>query len=246
MSSKKFLLYIGAPALLLIVVIAGSNNQTLSNFSRSSSKQSFNKKRLSVDDPNSLWVVVNKTRPLNPANYAPPDLITPNIPLRFSADNDEMKLRRPAAEALETMVADAKKESVNLMNASAYRSYNLQTIVYNDFVKSQGKSTADTQSARPGFSEHQTGLAVDLEPTDRSCEVEDCFANTAEGKWLAKNAYKYGFILRYQPTTQSIVGYKYEPWHFRYVGQELATELKNQNNATLEDFFGLGSAPDYN
>jgi D-alanyl-D-alanine carboxypeptidase len=112
-------------------------------------------------------------------------------------------------------------------------------------VNVQGKAVADSQSARPGYSEHQTGLAVDVEPTSRKCEVEACFGDTPEGKWVAANAHKFGFIIRYPKNMQSVTGYIYEPWHIRYVGKELAGEMHKQNIATLEQFFGLEAAPDY-
>lgn len=246
MLSKKTFIYIAAPLILLLVFVLGNSNGGMEVFSSSSRISKFNKKQNSIDDPSSLWVIVNKKRSLNPTTFIPNDLIAPRIPLRFTDDNEEMKLRRPAAEALEKMTADAKKAGLSIMLASGYRSYSLQTIVYNNFVSTQGKDIADTQSARPGFSEHQTGLAADLEPINRSCEIEDCFAETSEGKWLATNSYKYGFILRYPSNAQSIVGYKYEPWHFRFIGRELATELHKQNNQTMESFFGLPASPNYN
>jgi D-alanyl-D-alanine carboxypeptidase len=131
------------------------------------------------------------------------------------------------------------------MLSSGYRSYDYQVGLYNGYVKSQGQATADTQSARPGYSEHQTGLAVDIEPASKKCELDACFADTPEGKWLVANAYKYGFILRYTQDKTAVTGYAYEPWHFRYVGTPLATEMHNQNVATLEEFFNLPVAPDY-
>lgn len=251
MRSRKNMFLIGAPLLLLGLLIIGNSEGARDSFSRmqfgrTRSTESFNKQRLSVDEASSLWVVVNKKRPLQPIDYVPSNLVVPNVPLRFAKDFEEMKLRSDAAKALEEMTAVAKSENVNLMLASGYRSYTLQTTVYNNFVGNQGQETADTQSARPGFSEHQTGLAVDIGPTDRSCEIEDCFAETKEGKWLAANANRFGFIIRYQPNEQATVGYKYEPWHFRYVGRELALELKNQDNPNLEDYFGLPAAPNYN
>jgi D-alanyl-D-alanine carboxypeptidase len=206
----------------------------------------FDKTTLSVTDPASLWVVVNKQRPLQPADFVPADLVNPRIQLRLSASNEEMKLRQPAATALETMAAAAKSQGLSLMVASGYRSYKLQQTVYGNYVKTQGQATADTQSARPGFSEHQTGLAVDLEPASRICEVDQCFAQTPEGKWLASHAYEFGFVMRYQATTQSVVGYEYEPWHFRFVGKDLAAELHKEHFPPLETFFNLSAAPDYN
>lgn len=155
-----------------------------------------------------------------------------------------MHLRTEAASELAVMVADGKKAGVNLMLASGYRSYANQVATYNGFVTQNGQTAADTFSARPGHSEHQTGLAADLEPTSRKCELEVCFADTPEGKWLAANCYKYGFIIRYQKDTQGLTGYQYEPWHIRYVGKDLAEEIYKINQ-TLEQFFGLPSYTSY-
>ena len=205
----------------------------------------FNKTKFSVDDPTSIWVIVNKQRPFNPRDYAPNDLVTPAVPLRSNAGGPEMKLRREAATALEGMVAAARVDNANLMIASAYRSFTTQTTIYDREVSQFGQATADTQSARPGHSEHQTGLGVDLEPTSRQCEIEDCFADTVEGKWLAANSSKYGFLLRYTAGKVGITGYRAEPWHFRYIGVELANEMSKQGIITLEEFFGLPAAPGY-
>lgn len=216
---------------------------TQSNSIQSSKPVEFDKTQYSNDDPASIWTVVNKLRPLNPLSYAPTDLVTPTMPRRSSGS--EMMVRKAAAEALETMSNDAKASGAQLMLASGFRSYTLQVSVYNNEVKAYGQATADRESARPGYSEHQTGLAMDLEPTSRQCELQDCFANTVEGKWLATNAYKYGFLMRYQAGKESITGYKQEPWHFRYIGEELANELHQKNISTLEEFFGLPAAANY-
>lgn len=205
----------------------------------------FNKQQYSIDDPNSIWVVVNKKRPLNPKAYVP-TIVVPTIPLRLASGNEEMHVRADMAKPLEQMVAAAKSEAgLSLMLASGYRSYNFQVNLYNTYVKQQGQNVADTQSARAGYSEHQTGLAADLEPASRTCEVETCFANTPEGKWLAANAYRFGFVIRYPENQQNITGYIYEPWHVRYVGTALATEMHNEHIGTLEAFFGLPAAPTY-
>ncbi len=201
------------------------------------STSTFNKKQYSVIDPASPWVVVNKKHPLNPKDYAPADLVTPNVPLR--TDGDEMKLRQTTATALESMVNAAEKENIHLMLASGYRSYDLQVSVYGGFVHAEGQEATDTQSARPGYSEHQTGLAADLEPTNRACEIQQCFADTPEGKWLAAHAYAYGFIIRYTADKAAVTGYEYEPWHLRYVGLALSNQLHKQHVKTLEEFFGI-------
>jgi zinc D-Ala-D-Ala carboxypeptidase len=208
-------------------------------------KQTFDKQQLSLTDPASLWVIANKHNPLNPKEYEPSDLVVPDVPLRLTGKDDEMLLRKPAADALKQMAEAAKADNLTLMVSSAYRSYNFQTGLYNGYVKQQGQAEADTQSARPGVSEHQTGLAVDVEPASRKCEIEACFADTPEGQWIAANAFNYGFIIRYPDGQQSVTGYIYEPWHLRYVGTDLATELKKQHYPTLEKFFGLEAAPDY-
>lgn len=205
----------------------------------------FNKRQYSLTDPASLWLVVNKMRPLQPKDYAPKDLVVPNVPLRLSSDQEEMHVRADTAKALETMFNAASKQGIKLMLSSGYRSYNFQVNLYNGYVKQQGQSDADKQSARPGYSEHQTGMAADLEPTSRTCEVEQCFATTPEGKWLAANAYKYGFIIRYPQGKDSVTGYEYEPWHVRYIGASLAGEMHKETVATMEQFFNLPNASNY-
>ena len=130
----------------------------------------------------------------------------------------------------------AAKDGITLSIISGYRSYSRQDTIYHNYVQRDGKSEADTYSARPGHSEHQSGLAFDLN------SLESSFANTKEGKWLNEHAYQYGFILRYPKGKTNETGYVYEPWHFRYVGEELAKKLYNDGNwITLEAYFGVTS-----
>jgi len=134
------------------------------------------------------------------------------------------------------MKQDSKKVGLNLIIQSGFRSYNTQVNVYNKWISLDGKEIADTYSARPGHSEHQTGLALDLNLIDNK------FEETPEFAWLNDNCYKYGFILRYPKEKQHITGYIYEPWHYRYVGSELAKKLYNNGNwITLEEYFGIDS-----
>lgn len=134
------------------------------------------------------------------------------------------------------MQAAAKEEGLNLWIRSGFRSYQDQVVVYNGWVQRDGKAVADTYSARPGYSEHQTGLAMDIN------SISNSFANTEEYRWLQENAYKYGFIMRYLEGKESVTGYIYEPWHYRYVGVELAKELYNNGNwITLEEYLGIDS-----
>ena len=212
-------------------------NQTTQNTQQT--KPSFDKNKYSITDPTSLWVIVNKNRALTPLTYAPTDLVTPNIPLRGGPNSEEMKLRSEAAQALERMTTVAKQQGAQLKLASGYRSYNTQVAVYNSEVRQYGQKQADTESARPGKSEHQTGLVADLQDVNGQCVVADCFGNLAEGKWVAEHAWEYGFIVRYQPGKEAITGYRYEPWHIRYVGADLAAELHNQKVLTLEEFFSV-------
>ena len=204
----------------------------------------FDKTQYSTTDPVSMWIIVNKQHPLHPIDYTPRDLVVPNIPLRVPG-NESMQVRKVTATALETMFAAAKKQGINLMLSSGYRSYEYQVGLYNGYVQSEGKTVADTQSARPGYSEHQTGFAADLEPASRTCEVDQCFASTPEGKWLAANAYKYGFIIRYASGLDSITGYEYEPWHVRYIGTNLSEEMHKEGVLTLEQFFGIKGGTTY-
>lgn len=194
----------------------------------------FDKTKYSKDDVTSIWVIVNKQRPLNPKDYAPNDL---------TAVGGGQQLRKDAASALSNLIAAAKTENLGVQPLSGYRSYNTQVSVYNNEVATNGQAVADTQSARPGTSEHQTGLSIDV--GGGGCGIEDCFGTTAEGKWVAANAYKYGFIVRYQAGKETITGYRAEPWHIRYVGVELATEMHTQNVATLEEFFNILPSPAY-
>lgn len=205
--------------------------------------EGFNEELYSIDEPGSPWWIVNKRRPL-PDDYEPASMRSPDMELRWADDAESMQVSTQAVEDLEELNSAAKEDDINLMLVSAYRSEEYQAELYNGYVRSAGQEDADRFSARPGTSEHQTGLVVDLGRPDGECEIEECFGETKEGKWLADNAYKYGFIIRYLDGKEDITGYLYEPWHFRWVGKELAAELHGSNQ-TLEEFFGLLPAPDY-
>jgi D-alanyl-D-alanine carboxypeptidase len=128
--------------------------------------------------------------------------------------------------------------------SSAFRSYGFQQGVYGNYVATRGRATADTFSARPGYSEHQTGLAVDLYDA-QGCHLKRCYADTPSGAWVAKHAADYGFIERYPEGADDVTGYKWEPWHWRYVGVELAQYMREQKVETMEEVFGLPPAPEY-
>jgi D-alanyl-D-alanine carboxypeptidase len=162
-------------------------------------------------------LIANKTYAL-PADYSP----------------GEQSIARNAFNDMQTA---AKADNVKLWIKSGFRSYSYQKQLYDNYVSRDGKEKADTYSARPGHSEHQTGLAFDINTASSS----DNFQNTKEGKWLAKNAHKFGFILRYQEGKMDITGYKYEPWHFRYVGSDVAAAVYSSGK-TLEEYLGITSA----
>lgn len=254
--SKK---YIALLVLLFIAAVGGvyfwhgSNEQTTSVKQKTRTEaptevppaeDTFDKTQYSLDDPSSIWVVVNKQRPLEPKTYRPSDLTVPNVPLRVPG-HETMNVRTETARALESMFAAAKADGIALKLSSGFRSYNYQVNLYNGYVNSQGQAAADTQSARPGYSEHQTGLAADIRPIDGACDLEQCFGDMPEGKWIAENAHNYGFIIRYTKTNEAKAGYSYEPWHIRYVGIDLAAEMQRTQADSLETFFGLPPAPSY-
>lgn len=203
----------------------------------------FNKSQFSINDPSSLWVVVNKGRVLS-KDYVPANLAVPDMALRLTADSPEMHLRADAASAMSQLNQAALKAGLHLMLTSGYRSYDEQALIYDSSVASQGQVQTEEFSARAGHSEHQTGLAADIEPVSQTCELDQCFGDTAEGKWLAVNAHNFGFIIRYPLDKQNLTGYQYEPWHIRYVGKALADQIYRSDN-TLEQFFGLLPATTY-
>lgn len=186
-------------------------------------------------DPTSLWVVVSKTYPLSNDAYRPTDLVLPDIPQRQDKSQDERSVRQVIAPDLVSMVNDAKAQGYDLMVGSGFRSKELQSVYYNSILKASGQAVADKQSALPGKSEHQTGLALDIAYTDMSkCYLEICFGTTPAGKWIAANSYKYGFIIRYPEDKTEITQYQYEPWHIRYVGKPLAKAL-HDSGLTLDE-----------
>lgn len=166
-------------------------------------------------------LIANKT-------YALPSSYTPG------------KLLDTFMNAFNTMQAAALSEGISLKIISGYRSYSTQYTLYNRYVNRDGKALADTYSARAGHSEHQSGLAADIN------SLEQSWINTPEGKWLNNNCYKYGFIIRYPKGKESITGYMYEPWHIRYVGVDIATSLYNNGNwISLEEYLGITSKYSY-
>ncbi|MDC3417296.1 M15 family metallopeptidase [Aquibacillus salsiterrae] len=190
---------------------------------------------LVVDNPTSVEVLVNKQRKL-PDGYSPKDLVVPNVPFYFSEDDPKKKMRKEAAAALEKLFKGAEQAQLDLVAASGYRSYERQKTIYEYNVTTRGQAVADKYSARPGTSEHQTGLAMDVTTAQVAFSLEETFRQTNEGEWLEQNAHSYGFVIRYPKGKEEITGYSYEPWHIRYVGKSIATEIYDQS-LTLEEYF---------
>lgn len=188
-----------------------------------------------VSVPDSIYVLANKLNHL-PADYIPEPLVVPNIRFSFSEDDPKKNQRQEPASALELMFADAEAEHLYLFAVSGYRSYNRQNTIYSYKAETRGVEEADKVSARPGHSEHQTGLAMDVTCEAVGFGLEYAFGNTPEGIWVAENAHKYGFIIRYLEDKVDITGYNYEPWHLRYVGNDLASYVY-EHQLTLEELY---------
>ena len=183
----------------------------------------------------SVTVLVNRQFPL-PDDFAPNDLVYPDVPFLFDDKIEKRMLRQEAATALEQLFAGAKADGIKLIGVSAYRSHRTQTGLFNHYVERDGEEAAKKYSAVPGTSEHETGLAIDVTGGDGTCAAESCFADKEEAKWLAENSADYGFIIRYPDGKEEMTGYKYEPWHLRYVGVDLAKEVTSQG-LTLEEYY---------
>ena len=179
-----------------------------------------------IDDGTLL--IVNKYHKLS-SNYVP-NLV--EMDDKYNHNKGYRMMHPTAYEHFKEMADAASKDDIVLYNVSAYRSYNTQDILYNNYVKSNGKDAADTFSARAGFSEHQTGLATDINTASSKAHFE----NSKEYAWLINNSYKYGFILRYPKDKEYLTGYKYEPWHYRYVGKDAAKYIY-ENDITYEEYY---------
>ncbi|MCI8408551.1 MAG: M15 family metallopeptidase [Lachnospiraceae bacterium] len=181
----------------------------------------------------SLQILVNKTHPL-PADYIPLDLTLTNVPFEEKEYSEKKLLRTTAAAALENLFSHASHLGYSFTAISGYRSYQRQQEIFSTHVEKYGLEYASQVSAKPGCSEHQTGLAMDISLPSLSYQLLPEFGDTKEGLWLAKNACHFGFILRYPVDKVHITGYTYEPWHFRYVGIPLAIHL-TKYHLTMEE-----------
>ena len=173
-------------------------------------------------------MLVNKHRCLN-KEFIPDNLV--DIDSKYTSEKN-IKISKIAMNAFIKMYEAAEKDGYNLVINSAYRSYEDQEEITNEYLSSYGQTYVDKYVAKPGFSEHQTGLAFDI--GSRNSNV---FANSKEYGWMQENAYKYGFIYRFDKRYEDLTGFRSEAWHYRYVGQEIATYIYEHNNMSLEEYF---------
>jgi D-alanyl-D-alanine carboxypeptidase len=191
-----------------------------------------------IDSASSIQVVVNKKRRLRPITYKPAE---------FRYFNG-VPLAQVAYQPLKRLQAAMKAAGAGtLILNSGYRSYESQAAIYAQKVAQLGLTAGERLAARPGYSEHQTGLAADVSAYGQGCVINICFSKTDAGGWIAANARRYGFIIRYPhgSTSSSWTGYQFEPWHLRYVGVEVATDMYRQSIYTLEKYRMLPKAPNY-
>ena len=193
------------------------------------------KAQLQKDQENGLFLLVNK----DPENHLDPSYKAEDLePIKYyAADRNKYTrfMRAEAAEAFHRLVETAAEEGLDIVMTTAYRSYEFQQILWDNYVAQKGEEEANKTSARPGESEHQTGLAVDLSTSEIDYRNSSDFADTAAGRWVAENAHKFGFILRFPEDKTDITGYSYEPWHIRYVGLTAAADIYEEN-LTLEEY----------
>ena len=251
---KNFIVYITIAIFIFLIAILGQKviNNKCDEYNKKEKPEYEEKEPINIEptiDETPVQTSIkeeNKIENIDGVTYIDGILVvnkTYSLPESFTAPNSNgygyclTCLTDETINAFNEMKADAQSIGLNLYISSGYRSYSYQETLYNNYVNQDGKEEADTYSARPGHSEHQTGLAFDLNT------IDDSFAYTEEGKWVKDNCYKYGLILRYPKGKEDKTGYQYESWHLRYVGKELAQKLYNDGNwITLEEHFNITSS----
>lgn len=239
MNKKRVKVMIILLALNAVVITGCTKNEIMQNKENLSIEDTeLNESEETVDEEDIYEkrkdiIVVNKVLTLD-EDYVPNNLVEVNV--RFSGADSSKYMQEEAAKALEEMFEAAKKDGINLIGRSGYRSYATQKATFNSKVNQWGLEQAEKFSARAGKSEHQTGLAMDIISTEYQ-KLHTDFQYTETYKWLIENCADYGFILRYLKGKSDITGYNFEPWHFRYVGVEYAKEIMD-SGLTLEEYTG--------
>lgn len=193
-----------------------------------------------LDSPDSVTVIVNKLRPL-PSDFEPEDLV--ELPSKYT-DGRQQQLREEAAQAAEDMFAAAEQDEIDLHAVSSFRTFDYQQRLYDNYLQHHGTADTEGMSARPGHSEHQTGLALDVDTAGGEHTLQTSFGDTDAGRWIAEHAHEYGFVIRYPEEQHDITGFQYEPWHLRYFGEQYSQRIE-ENSGVAEEEFGLDPAPDY-
>src|SRR5699024_6230637 len=190
-----------------------------------------------VENPYDILALVNKNHAL-PGEYEPDDLDIPDVRFPYEEDATKRYLRKVAADDLEDLIAAGDHADVDYYAQSGCRSYDRHKSIVACTVEKNGEEHANTYSARPGESEHQTGLVMDVTSQSAGFDLNTDFGETEEGKWLKDHAHEYGFIIRYPEDKEDITEYQYEPWHIRYVGKQ-AAEAIYEDQSTLEEYFDI-------
>ena len=187
-------------------------------------------------DPTDVLILVNKQ---NKAPTVPVTLVKPDVTPTKPSVAENIYMRPEAARALEALFAGAAEDGITLYATSGFRSYSTQKAIFDRKAAERGEQTANRSVAKPGYSEHKTGLAMDIEgETTLGTGLTAAFGESPEGIWVAEHCYEYGFIIRYPKDKTSITGYIYEPWHIRYVGVEAATQIA-ELGVTFEEYILL-------
>lgn len=197
---------------------------------------------ISLRDPSHVWFVVNKAMPMEPIDYAPADWVAPaDVPLgNLAAVRTDIA---PTVTAMSQASVSAGIGRIGVQNG--YRGYSVQQRIHDQRVASLGKEAGERLAARPGYSEHQSGIAMDVFGCTPGCSSSEQFGSTATYQWVVEHSWEYGWIIRYEDGQTAITGYDPEAWHLRYIGPELAAAYHAGGFHTLEEFFGLPAAPGY-
>ncbi|MCI8647952.1 MAG: M15 family metallopeptidase [Firmicutes bacterium] len=206
-----------------------------SDASRQASSGISEENSQTADRSSEYLILVNKTHGIG-KTHKPKDLKAAK-PAASDRPEEYQKLRKAAARAFYRLSKGAKKKDCVIKLTTGFRPYDYQKTLYKQYIQADGKKRAEQYSAKPGYSEHQSGLSADVSSPSVDYELTRSYGKTKEGKWLAKNAHKYGFIIRYPKGREDITGYEYEPWHIRYVGTDAAKEIYEQG-ITLEEYLG--------
>ncbi|WP_413526683.1 D-alanyl-D-alanine carboxypeptidase family protein [Marinilactibacillus psychrotolerans] len=253
MKSSKFYVVTSLVGVVLLLQSCSESNDTNSNAESSTEMTEYDNENQNLEetedsnheegsndnlendilDDSNILKLVNKKYSLS-EDYIPGDLVNLEVPTVL--ENAEVnQLRKEPADALKEMIDYAEEENIDILARSGYRSYKTQVQLFDNYVANHGEEAANKFSARPGESEHQTGLSIDVTSESVNFQLTESFGETAEGLWVQENAHEFGFIIRYPEGKEEITGYQYEPWHLRYVGNDMAQSIY-ESGLTYEEY----------